>query len=155
MSTHCPSTFLKLDRTRQTIDPGERISRYIFSDRHVNASGRVKVGAFVPRDTENEISVYRTTGCGEWRIWQLGFCFVAVERGRAVYGRGDLTVAQAIAKGFQVNPDTVPHVRHANITPLPQGKKARQERAVELANVAKGFINPVPREPRKKRSPAS
>src|SRR3972149_2664105 len=72
------STFLQLDRVPNAVTPGERISRYIFFKNHFR-KGQVSFGTFIPSKTK-ELSVYRTSGCTERRIWLLGELFVETLR---------------------------------------------------------------------------
>ena len=75
------ATFLLLDWAPRTISPNERISRFIPDERWIKkTNGMVSPAAFMPSKKTNDISVYRTSGCNESRIWLI--CHYFVDRRR-------------------------------------------------------------------------
>ena len=131
------ATFLKLDRMPSRISPSEPISRFIFSREHVK-TGRVSSAAFVPSMKTLDVSVYRTSGCGERRIWLLGDLFVAAKRkdNRGILGRADLASQLIFNEGLVIIPETSPHPRHANVTNWPSDKPQQKIKAMALATGA-------------------
>ena len=131
------ATFLKFDRVPSRVSPSEPISRFIFSREHVKA-GRVSSAAFMPSPKTLDISVYRTSGCGERKIWLLGDLFVAAKRrqNRGILARADLASQLVFNEGLDIIPEPSPHPRHANVTNWPSDKPQQRIKAMVLANGA-------------------
>ncbi len=101
-----------------TIDPNERISRFVLSRREFRPSDQtVKAKAFVP-PRNKRLSVYRTSKLSESAIWSIGNEFVAEPRGKTLYGRADLLSQDVYALQQKVEPETSIHPLHADIIPL-------------------------------------
>ena len=84
--------------------------------------------AFMPRKETRELSVFRTAGLSEAKIWELAAIRVKSNpKARAVVSPQDV-----VASGLEVDPDNIPP-RHANIVGWPAGKDAQMSHAVELA----------------------
>jgi hypothetical protein len=112
--------------------PDEVTSRYLRQSNHYTAStGRVKPHAFHPAPADYKTSVFRVPGLTEHEIWELGDTHV----GSALRARAELSVAQIMDVGLQVEPQEPPQ-RHANIVGWPVEKAAMMSRAQELAAVA-------------------
>jgi len=79
--------------------------------------------------------VFRLQELTESQIWSLGDRYVASPFGKDLRARAELSVAQIIEVGLQVEP-AEPPPRHANITNWPIEKHAWMSRAQELAAVA-------------------
>ena len=118
-----------------SIDPGEVLSRYIFSGDHYSISDRrVKYTAFMPRSDDLRTSVYRTSGLADHEVWRIGES-VGQTRHRDLHGRGDLIASDVIEQSLDIDPDNDPP-RHADIIGWPQDKHKRQEIALLLASRA-------------------
>jgi hypothetical protein len=128
------ATFLKFDRVPSRVSPSEPISRFIFSREHVK-TGRVTFAAFMPSTKTLDVSVYRTSRCGERKIWLLGDLFVAAGRkdNRGILARADLTSQLAFHEGLDIIPTPSPHPRHANVTNWPSDKPQQRIKAMALA----------------------
>jgi hypothetical protein len=131
------ATFLKFDRVPNRVSPSEPISRFIFSREHIKTS-RVSFAAFMPSKKTMDVSVYRTGGCGERRIWLLGDLFVAAKRkdNRGILARADLASRLIFKEGLDIVPQPSPHPRHANVTNWPSDKPQQRIKAMALANGA-------------------
>lgn len=99
--------------------PDEETSRFIFSSSQIRADGTLKHTAYAPRN--GSTSVFRTSGLNEEEIWNICGGHVASSRTQACTGRGVCTVQNIIECGLELDPDGVPHPRHANIVGWPVG----------------------------------
>lgn len=136
--------FSKFERVSSCIDPAEDISRFIFSKDYFSLDkGRVKVGAFMPKEGA-DISVYRTTSCTESKIWWLGDWYVARPRKdhRPLLARGDLKGSDFSAQDLDIKKHPTPHPRHANVVGWPNDKPSRKMKATALANLARLHVKP-------------
>ena len=127
------TTFLQLERVPRTVTGSERITRYLFSKTHVKR-GQVSSTAFIPPKTK-DLSVYRTSRCGEGKIWLLGELFVErqrKDRGR-ILARGDLPAAIIFEQGLKILPSVRPHPRHATVIDWPDDKPHQRMKAIVLA----------------------
>ena len=116
-----------------TIDPNERISRFILSRSEFRPSNQtVKTKAFIPPKNKR-LSVYRTSTLSEGEIWSIGDEFVAEPRGRTLYGRADLLAQDVYALQQKVEPETSIHPLHADIIPWPDGRADILLLATQLA----------------------
>ena len=131
------ATFLKFDQVPNRVSPGEPISRFILSRDHIK-TGRVSFAAFMPSPKTLNISVFRTNGCGERKIWLLGDLFVAAKRkdSRTILARADLASMLIFKQGLNIIPEPSPHPRHANVTHWPSDKPQQKIKAMALANGA-------------------
>ena len=139
------SIFLRLDRVPDAVSPDERTTRYIFAEKHFDATlGTVRPAAFLPSTKTSNISVYRTSRCGEWRIWAIGDHFVTRRRPDKVTlrARGDVAAHIIRQQGLSVAADPHPHPRHAVVANWPDDKPQRKIRAMALAERAALCICP-------------
>ena len=134
-------TFLKLDRISRNVSRGERISRFILSDKHM-PRGRVSAAAFMPSTKTKDTSVYRTRNCKEKRIWLLGEVFVAPIRKLDVLARADLQSNLAFDEGLSIVADPSPHPRHAVVTKWPEDKAQTKIKAMALARGSSLVLHP-------------
>ncbi len=126
-----------------TIDPNERISRFILSRNEFRPSDQtVKAKAFVPPKNKR-LSVYRTSTLSESAIWSIGNEFVAEPRDKTLYGRADLLAKDVYALQQKVEPETSIHPLHADIMPWPDGRVDLLFLATELALRSK-FVSRTP-----------
>ncbi len=119
----------------------ERLSRFVFTRKYVNAE-RVHFRAFEPPANEQAISVSRTEGFSEDRVWEHGDVWAIGESTREIVGRGDFAAGQVSevrvdAHTLAAVPDEPPP-HHANVTgwPPPSDKEIRRLLAIELASKA-------------------
>ena len=122
-------TFLKLDRISRKVSRGERISRFILSDKFM-PKGRVSAAAFLPSPKTKDTSVYRTRNCNERRIWLLGDVFVARIRKLDVLARADLKSDLVFDNGLSIVAHPSPHPRHAVVTKWPDEKSLQRIKAL-------------------------
>jgi len=116
--------------------PTEVTSRYLLQSGHYTAStGRVKPRAFHPAARDHKTSIFRVQELTGRQIWSLGDKYVASPLGKDLRARAELSVAQIIEVGLQVEP-AEPPPRHANIADWPSEKHEWMSRAQELAAVA-------------------
>jgi hypothetical protein len=133
------ATFLLLDWAPRNVSPDERISRFIPSERWMNRTkSLVYPAAFMPSKRTKDISVYRTSGCSENRIWLIGFFFVERKRRdrRRVLGRADVSSNLVFREGLKCQPRLLPHPRHAALTDWPDDKTLQKDKALALAQGA-------------------
>ena len=124
--------------------PGEKLARFIFFKSQFSAMNRiVKYGAFIPPSKSEEISVYRISSLSDSEVWEIGREYVET-KDRNIKARADLVAARVYENNLEVIPDTQPHELHANITPFPADKRARQNIARKLALVSELVIMPTP-----------
>ena len=97
--------------------------------------GRVSFAAFMPPMKKLEVSVYRTSDCGERKIWLLGELFVEAKRkdNRSIVARADITSKRVFDEGLAIVPELSPHPRHANVTGWPVDKPQQTIKALALA----------------------
>ena len=118
------------------ISPNERLTRYIFHRSNYRpTSGTVKYTAFYP-PRNDEISVFRISSLRDTRIWNMGNFCVAYDCGRVLVGRADILTSQVCDTGLNVQPEPVPHPRHANITAWPEKRPEQMLYAKKLEAVA-------------------
>ena len=136
---------LRLDRTPSEIGKDELVARYIFNEWQLKEKGVVATDAFKPPPNASTLSVYRTSRCGEWRIWRLGTCFVGRMRKKpsAPLVRAEVSVADVLECGLGVVSEARPHRRHADISGYTIDKKTQKSFAVKLANKAKMVNYPL------------
>jgi hypothetical protein len=133
------SIFLRADWISRVVSPHERITRFIMSERWIDtAKGIVRSGAFLPSKKSKVISVYRTSGCTETKVWLLGRLFVERKRkDRArIVGRADLGADAALKEGLRIQPLRRPHTRHAEFSDWPDDKARQKDKAVALAQAS-------------------
>jgi len=97
----------------------DRISRYLFSDRHYAATKRlVKTGAFNPSPYD-ELSVGHTTGLETVALWQLGEVVRAYAGATKLHARADVDVRHATEKRLRAIRDDKDYERHTNVVGWP------------------------------------
>ena len=123
--------------------PGEKLARFIFFRSQFSPlNGVVKYGAFIPPSKSEEISVYRISSLSDREIWEIGREYVET-KDRRIKARADFLAARVYENNLEVIPDTQPHELHANITPFPTDRSARQNIARKLALVSELVILPT------------
>ena len=123
--------------------PGEKLARFIFFRSQFSTMNRVvKYGAFIPPSKSEEISVYRISSLSDSEVWEIGREYVET-KDRRIKARADFLAEHVYKNNLEVIPDTQPHELHANITPFPADKKARQNIARKLALVSELVILPI------------
>lgn len=109
----------------------ELLARFVFSDSHVNRSGVVKKGAFMPAPEQSALSVTRVDGLPAQDMEH----YAAQARGTRpseAKGYAMLQAGRVRSEGFQVVADEPPP-RHAHIQHFPPGKDDQIEKAQALA----------------------
>jgi hypothetical protein len=132
------SIFQKLKKPSKSalLVPEENTSRYIFNKHHYSIEKKiVKFGAFVP--FERETSIFRISSLPEEAIWEIGRNFVGAERDSSLKARGDLSIGEIQGTQLKVEAETSTHELHANIIDWPEQKEDIQEKATELARIAR------------------
>ena len=120
-----------------TVDEHEPLSRYLTSRSWFSRENdRVKNGAFMPPQ-DLKLSVFRTQGLSDSRIWELGEEEVIKKAPtpKTLYGRADIVPLIVKMVGLEVDPDNIPP-RHANIARWPQEKSEQKLVALQLAEEA-------------------
>ena len=125
------------------VPKNEKLARFIFSKRHFSVEKNlVKYGAFMPPPDSEDLSVFRTSGLPDSEVWSIGREYVQGER--RLRARGDLLAASVYMNNLRVIPaPSLPHELHANITPFPFNKHARDRIARKLASASKLEIMPT------------
>lgn len=133
---------LKLDRVPAVVSSDERISRFIFYQRHIKG-GEIRAAAFLPSNTSQDASVYRTDGCSEKKVWLLGDLFVERLRrdGRTIIARGDVISETVFGQDLKIISTPRPHPRHAVIRDWPVDKPQQHIKAMALALKATLHLN--------------
>ena len=121
----------------------EKLARFIFSKSHFSVENKtVKYGAFIPPANSADLSVYCIASLSDSGVWTIGREYV--ETGdRRVKARADFLAESVYEIDLRVIPDTQPHERHANITPFPADRKARNRIARKLALASELAIMPI------------
>lgn len=136
--------FSRFERVPQRVDPDERTTRFILSRDHFRAAkGSVNVAAFIPPQGKG-LSVYRTYGCTDEKVWWLGCRYVSRLRsdGRPILARADLQAKDFTELALEVRKEPNRHPRHANVINWPIDKPAIKMKAIELANKARLLVKP-------------
>ena len=120
---------------------GEKLTRFIFSKRHFSVEKKVvKYAAFMPPPDSEDLSVFRISSLSESEVWAIGRENVQGER--TLRARADLSAEVVDENNLEVIPDTNAHELHANITPFPTDKSARDRIARKLALASQLVIMP-------------
>ncbi len=118
------------------LERDELISRFIFHSR-LCSGGKVKYAAFMPPKEHFDISMYRIQNLCEEEIWEIDDQFVSGLRGEKSLGRADLKVGIIIDQNLTIDPNGIPHHRHANVCFSEGMMKDNQKLiAMKLAEVA-------------------
>jgi hypothetical protein len=127
------------------VNPEEQISRYLLRPKLFNIQDKIVYAqAFNPPKVTHErpvrqISVYRTEGCQEQEIWEIGDEYVTKLHRQQfpVLARADLTSKHILNSRLQIVPHPYPHPRHADIEGWPNNNDEENEVIlVYLASVA-------------------
>ena len=113
----------------------EPLARFIVEKGYFRADRTLRHSAFMPSRQDRVVSVYRIFDLDPAGIWDLGNKNVAVPRGKALLGRGDLNVVDVTAVGLAVIPDDDPP-RHASIAEWPEDSSKHKLLALQLADKA-------------------
>jgi len=130
--------------SQHDVKPSERISRYIFRKDHFNPrTGRVRPPVYEPARPKNEsdsykTSVYRTEKLNDGEIWDIGDNYVTKEHPEHLpsLARADTQIQKVADAELKIDPDGIPHPRHANIIGWPDSDEARQIKRALLAQSA-------------------
>ena len=96
-------------------DGPEILSRYIYYHRYIRPSDNtVKWGAFMP-NSQNQTSVFRTSGLIEEIIWKIAECEVSSYYETSLKGRADIETVDVYNEELTLVPDELPY-RHKNIS---------------------------------------
>lgn len=115
--------------------PFDPFARFICSRNHFAPERNiVKPAAFLPSDSNMQLSVFHTKMLSDQEIWELGKRYVALPN-RTVHARADFKAESAEKAQLQLTLDNQPP-RHANIIGWPPEKSERKLRAMELASMA-------------------
>lgn len=102
------------DPFQNKLEREELISRFIFHSRLFSGS-RVKYAAFLPAKERFDISVYRIQNLSEGEIWEIDDQYVSGLRGEKSLGRADLSIGIILDLNLTIDPNGIPHPRHANV----------------------------------------
>jgi hypothetical protein len=129
--------FLRLERFHPVVSREERLSRFVFTEKHIRDS-KVEFAAFMPSKKFRTTSVYRTSSCSEKRIWLLGRLFVERLRGdrKKVCGRADVAAEFVLSEQLSLKPLRKPHPRHCDIEGWPTDKELQRIRAIAIVKNA-------------------
>ena len=132
------------------VDLEARASRYLLRPKWFDIPTRsVFAQAFNPPKVTLEYpvrqtSVYRTEGCQEQEIWEIGDEYVTKPHPKhlPVLARADLTAKHILNRGLQIVPHPDPHPRHADIEGWPKEEEMEMI-LVYLASVATLIPRPI------------
>jgi len=139
------SIFVGADHLPDRVLPEEPVSRFILDkDQFRQERGFIYPAAFLPSKKTANTSVYRVESLPETRIWQLAEKFVTALRAdkKRVLARADIKAKTAFHQDLAIQPDRLPHPRHANIINWPTDRSAQKAKALELAKNAKLRVRP-------------
>ncbi len=120
----------------------ETVARYLLHRNLYNSEKNiVRSTAFLPRDKQLEISVFRIYSLNENEIWNIGEKEVARPSRRKLRGRANILVENVCAQELKIVPDSKPN-RHANIVNWPDDKPKRLSIAQELAKRSSLVLKP-------------
>ena len=99
----------------EAVGAAESISRYLRSRTHLRpAQGRPHFSAYMPRVSDGDVSIYRTTGMASPDIALLGAQYVG-RPDSPLKGHCDLFASTFFSEGLNIESAPYPHVRHANV----------------------------------------
>ena len=114
------------------ISPLETVTRYLLQSNEFSPEKRcVNPKAFMPHSVRLDLSVFRIQGLESEEIWSIGK-HVAAQRGKKLYGTGNIAVANIQKNQLRIVPNEPPP-RHADIFGWPKEKSAQKLKAQELA----------------------
>jgi hypothetical protein len=123
--------------SQHPVDPDELLSRFLTQPKNHFAptTGRVRYAAFLPNKAL-QTSVYRTSGLTEAEGWKIGDDLVGTPLGRPIPARADVGAKIVYDQGLAIDPNGIPHPRHANIIGWPGSRSAQKLLAIKLAEAA-------------------
>ena len=137
---------LEKDNLPTTVEPVERITRFVSDHDQITKKGKIRTGVFAPRPKDLTLSVYRTINLQEIKIWEIGKNFVdKLSRKRnpkPIFARCDLKADRFFDHKLQIKPVPTPHPRHADVINWSTSKDEQLAVRIELAKAAKLIINP-------------
>ena len=118
------------------ISPSEPVTRFIMEKSYYRPSDRtVRHNAFMP-NREGATSVYRIEDLCEIEVYEIGHQYVAQKIGKTLLGHADIIVSDILKQTLEVEPDPIPHPRHANMVGWPDDRSRHRMIALELARDA-------------------
>lgn len=129
-----------------SVQPTERLSRYILGNTLFKRNRtRISPQLFMPSPKTQNTSVYRTQGCPEAEIWNIGDRYVTPlhPEHKPILGRADISAQMVFDSELRVTPHPIPHFRHANIDGWPTELHEQLMKATELAKHAQPVGRPV------------
>lgn len=111
----------------------ETVARFVLSSSHVRRADRtLKPDAFIPHPYLN-LSVTRHRSAAEEELWFVGDG-IARERGRTLYGRGDVVASAFTVRSLTVKAKPIPgNPNHADVCDWPIEKSAQKNIAQQIA----------------------
>jgi hypothetical protein len=117
----------------EAVSPSEAVARFITQKTYYRSSdGTVRHNAFMPYK-HKETSVYRIIDLDDDKVFEIGRRFVADVMNFPLLGRADIVVSKILEKDLRVEPNPIPHPRHANIVDWPEEISKHRLIAIELA----------------------
>ena len=119
------------------IPRGEKLTHFLYSKEFSPQSQTIRYRAFLPpKNNPKHLSVYCISSLTESEVWAIGREYV--QGPRTIRARADfLSDVVYDQDNLKVILDPNPHERHANITPIPIDREARDEILRELARLSK------------------
>lgn len=115
------------------VESTEWLARYVMQSSHFrNSDLTVKPNLFIPHPYQ-ELSVTRHRDATESEIWAVGED-VAIQQGRTLYGRTDITAQNCTVDSLKVAARPFPNnPNHADIEGWPSDKQDQKAIALQLA----------------------
>ena len=118
------------------IPRGEKLTHFLYSKEFSPQSQTIRYRAFLPpKNSPKHLSVYCISSLNESEIWEIGREYVQGQR--KIEARADFLADVVYQNNLKVILDPSPHELHANITPIPIDKEARDEILREFARLSK------------------
>lgn len=97
----------------------------------------------MPPKASGKMSVYRIMNLGENKIFDLGHRNVSLDPDDPLIGRADILAGSIFEQDLKIEPDGIPHPRHANVINWPTEISRQRRIAEKLANKAQlHLVNP-------------
>jgi hypothetical protein len=122
-------------------DGNELLERFLLHGDVGKTDGIVKRRAFMP-PSSGRLSVYRTDACSQAELWSIYADHVRPYRGDESLGTARLVANSIYDKHLHVEPDGVPHWRHANVVNWPEEKEQQKAVALDLAKNSRFIPRP-------------
>jgi hypothetical protein len=131
-----------------TVEPHEPITRFLRYSRHFRG-GRVRHEGLLPADPDPqspapryETSVYRALGATSEELWAI--CTAHVDQpDQAMKGRGTTSAGVFDAQRLSIDPNAIPHPRHADVIGWPDDKHTRKALAQRIADTMALEARPI------------